>query len=477
MKAEIIIVSVGSGDPELMNAKTIKTILNAERLVLRTGNHPIVQWLRCQDLSFETLDSLYDTSSDFDQLNMRAAEYLLHLNDKSPVVYAVTDAYTDSTVRTLYELSHNPGDIQTIPGSCSYASCLSYVMQWYRDSCVTVIPAADFSGSRYDPNRAFLITEIDSPLLASDIKLIFSEYLEDEQTVYFIHDGSPVRPFCLFELDRQRHFDHLTSVFVPASRYTERKKHVLSDLAELMDYLRSPDGCPWDRVQTHLTLRPYMIEEAWECVAAIDQDDPEHLSDELGDLLFQIVFHASIGKDFDEFTLNDIISGICEKMIRRHPHVFCSENQDASGRDIPDWEKLKRLESGTVTPAQSLNEIPSSLPALKYVSKILKKLRSVPSVQREPGIVISEIRSLLNSFPESRSGMNDDDLGSLLWLCAELCTGYHQDSEMLLHQTAEKMVRQLNQAEKKAIGDGKSLEDLTFEDLRVYLNYVKGEIE
>jgi tetrapyrrole methylase family protein/MazG family protein len=126
----------------------------------------------------------------------------------------------------------------------------------------------------------------------------------------------------LYQLDNQKHYDHTAAVFLPGVDYLHRARHTFEDLERIVSRLRAPDGCPWDSVQTHRSLTPYMVEEAWEVVNAIEEDDPDHLADELGDVLFQVFIHASIGKSCGEFTLTDILTDICRKMIHRHPAVF-----------------------------------------------------------------------------------------------------------------------------------------------------------
>ena len=135
----------------------------------------------------------------------------------------------------------------------------------------------------------------------------------------------------------------------------------LEALKEIMALLRSPEGCPWDREQTHQSIRRNMLEEAYEAVEAIDEDDPEHLKEELGDVLLQVVFHARMAQEAGRFTLDDVIDGVCQKLIYRHPHVFAGvESQDA----LATWDAQKRQEKGQRTTGDALDAVARALPAL-----------------------------------------------------------------------------------------------------------------
>lgn len=478
MESRIVIVSLGPGDPDLLNCKTLQAIRDASCIILRTGRHPFTAWLQKNQLSFSTLDALYEEADSFDHLNSLITDRLIHEASENNIVYAVTDAYTDSTVKHL--MRHLPSGIKAavIPSVSTYDLYLSSSLPFLKDSCMEVAPAYDLlSAGFYNPNISLLITEIDNEILAGQIKIFLSDKLDDESVVYLFRGPEPV-PVKLYELDRQKGFDHLTALLIPGTGYISRSRHVLDDLVRIMETLRSDHGCPWDRIQTHDSLRTYLIEEAWECVAAIDQDEQDHLCEELGDLLFQIIFHASIGQSFDEFTLSDIISSVCSKMIRRHPHVFSDADLKDPAAVSEAWEHIKQTETGHQTVLKSLEDVSSSLPSLKYASKTLKKLDQIPGTARASDRIIADIQNNLNRIASLQTGSGTSLLyGSLLFLCCELCYRKGLDSEVILHQTVDHLKSCLSKAEIHILHDGKSLERLTFEELCVYLKYVEGEIE
>ncbi len=478
MKKNITVVSLGPGDPDLLNIKTIDAIRKTRSLILRTSRHPIVDWLNQNHIVFSSLDHLYDIYDNFDDLDREIATFLIQKSSSSSLVYAVPDACMDRSVRTLFRLSSGQIDIHVIPGIGSGNLYLSEVISELNDSPVSIVSAYDFADSGlYNPDLSVLITELDNPLLAGRIKIILSEVLEDDHEIIMIRDQNNAFRIPLYEMDRVAGIDHRTSVFIPSSVFLSRHRFVLNDLILIMDKLRAPQGCPWDRIQTHSTLRPYLVEEAWECVAAIEQNDTDHLCEELGDLLFQIVFHSAIARVYDEFTLNDVISSVCEKMIRRHPHVFSDANFSDADSVKAAWEKIKQEETGHRSVPDSLEDVSVGLPALKYASKILKKLKQNNSFERSMTRILSDIQQLAQRINTPDNQASESELGVLLLLCVELCSRAGIDSELALHLTVDRLKHRIKDNDKKTIKDGKSFEHLTFDELGVYLQYVEGEIE
>ena len=478
MNHDIVIVSLGSGDPDLLNSRTLETLRSTQCLILRTSRHPFSLWLENNHISYSSCDDLYESSEDFDDLDRRIASFLLQQADVCSLVYAVTDATMDRSVRTLVRMSSGPASVSIIPGIGISSLHLSHALPYLDDSGVTVIPAYDFADTGfYDPNQSVLITELDNPLLAGQIKIRLSVALDDEYRIVLLNDQDAPVLIPLYELDRYHHIDHRTAVLVPSSGYMNRNHFVMNDLISIMEKLRSPEGCPWDKQQTHKSLQPYLVEEAWECVAAIDQDDMDHLCEELGDLLFQIVFHSSVAQSFDEFSLNDVLTSVCGKMIRRHPHVFSGLSiQDADSVAV-SWEKIKQKETGHLKITDSLEDVSSGLPSLKYAAKSLKKLCQSDQFSRPSLQILSDIRQIADHFAAEPDHIAETDIGRFLLLCSELCCSLHVDGELVLHQAVDSLKNKLRQVESRLHNDGKSLEHLTFSELGVYLQCVEGEIE
>ena len=473
----VTVVSLGPGDPDLLNLKTVRTLKEAKALILLTDRHQTAGWLKQEGITFESLDRIFESAEDFDVLHRAAADFVLKKAETCPVVFAVPDACSDMTVRALSRSVPDPSLVTAVPGTGYYDVFLSQALDTVPDSDIRVASASDFLSGAYDPGKPLLILEIDSEILAGQLKLRLSDYQEDESEILLLRIGALPSRIPLYELDRQASYNPQTAAVIPATDYLHRDRFVLQDLILIMEKLLSPEGCPWDREQTHRSLRPYLAEEAWECIASIDQEDMEHLPDELGDLLLQIVFHSCIGKQYDEFTMDDVVSAICRKMIRRHPHVFAGMSPQEAQQIPGFWEKLKQAETGHRGVIDSLEDVSSSLPSLKYSGKLFKKLSVLPAFQRTPARIAEEMRRMLSQEGPISGRNPEESAGLLLLLASELCFRLGLDAELLLHQAADRLKERMKEEEICGKKCGKSIESLTFSELGVYLKHVEGEIE
>ena len=366
----ITLIPLGPGDVELMTLKSLKALKNAEKLVLRTNKHPVADWLKEEGIPFETLDTLYETSYDFDELNQKAAR---HLWAMAPVSYAVADPVWDETVSALHTACPPDGRIVTLPGVTLADQCLAALPGGRMEPGLTLLPAQDVENAALCPTRPLMVTELNSPVLSGQVKLKLMTLYPDEQEIVFFAPGGGVKKIPLADLDRQKKYDHTACAYLPGLTFGQRDRFDIADLRALMTRLRGPGGCPWDREQTHQSLRPYLIEEAYETAAAIDADDPDQIADELGDVLLQVVFHADVGQQYGEFQLEDVTSAICRKMIRRHAHIFGAVHCDTAQEVSQSWEKIKRQEMGNAALHEMMLSVPRALPQLIRAQKVLKK--------------------------------------------------------------------------------------------------------
>lgn len=463
----ITVVSIGPGDPSFLNVITVRTLRDASPLVLRTGRHPLSVWLETEGMAFRTLDHLYETSDDFDALSRAAAEELWSLSGTSPyLVYAVSDVLTDRTVDALFSSRPEGGEVQLVPGFSFADYYLPACRPFFSTADIRICPAASFDGTGLQPSRPLLITELNDEITAGEVKQALAAWIRDEETVLFLPGDGKALPVPLYELDRQPFYDHLSAVACGPFSYEQRSRKTLEDLMEIMDRLRAPGGCPWDRKQTHQSLEPYVVEEAWEVVGAAEENDPLHLAEELGDLLFQVVFHTSIGKSFDEFTMDDVLSAICQKMIRRHPHVFAPASGSGAtdaAVELPEagtritaeqvtdnWDKIKQAETGSKTPLEALKDVSPALPALRYAEKLLRKMKHVPALpDPAPAEITESIRSLAEDLdPALPVSELEKRFAALLFACSRLSAALGLDSEILLHEFTARLIRDCQTLEK-----------------------------
>ena len=444
MQSLITLVSIATGDPDFLNAKTVNALKESDRVFLRTSHSPITSWLKKEKICFSSLDNLYDTAEDFDHLSLAIAEHLWGQARLSPIVYAVPDLMVDSSVQELYRLCPGDGNIVVIPSIGLSDVIQASIRPLLLSSDLRTLSASDFLLADYDPNTSVLITELDNPILAGDVKIHLSAFLDDIYQVIFLGSAAIQTEIPLYELDRQQNIDHLSAVFIPGRQYCSRNNFTLYDLEKIMDHLRDPQsGCPWDRKQTSDSLKEYIIEEAWETVGAIEENDPEKIADELGDLLFQIIFQSAIGKSKGDFDIRDVLNHICRKMIRRHPHVFHNESCNSEKEINLKWEEIKSVENGDNSVYDSLKNISTSLPSLRFSQKLLKKTLLYNNQELLLSDILKKICELSSVLNSKQFNSDPSVVGDLLLNCAFYCQLQQLDAETLLHHAAEKYMDEI----------------------------------
>jgi len=250
-------------------------------------------------------------------------------------------------------------------------------------------------------------------------------------------------------------------------------------LKEVMRILREPGGCPWDRAQNHQTLRPYLLEETYEALERIDEGDIDGLREELGDLLLQVVFHARIAEEGGRWELADVIRGIREKLLRRHPHVFGELKLDTPQDVRDEWEKIKLRDNGDPeTEKSTLGGVPKMLPALTRAFRVQEKMAGVGFDWPSSEGALEKLREEMEETIEAvRSGDRDqaeEEIGDLLFSAvnAARLTGF--SAEEALRRSTEKVIRRFREVEKRAAGDGHRLSELTLEVMDGYWDKAKA---
>jgi len=241
-------------------------------------------------------------------------------------------------------------------------------------------------------------------------------------------------------------------------------EHTCDRLIEIMARLRGSQGCPWDREQTHDSLKRYLIEEAYEILDAIDSQDPQHLKEELGDLLLQIVFHAQIASESNRFDMGDVLEGIITKLIRRHPHVF-GETEVTSAREVLlNWEEIKSKEKKER--ASIIAGIPRSFPALIYAFKLQSRAAKVGFDWEDVEGVFEKILEEVDELKRAKIGKGEieDEVGDLLFAIVNLARHFDIDPELALEKTNKKFERRFRYIEDKASEKGGNLAEMSLEE-------------
>ena len=375
----LIICALGPDDPQLLTRAAYAALTSQSPLLLRTARHGVADELTALGKAFSTLDDIYEDCEDFDELCEAAYERICDFARASQEsVYAVSDPASDETVHALCNDLPDDISLKVLPGVTLTDTALSASLPLGATTQdARTLSVLSLDEAQIDPLTPLVITEIDTRVLAGEAKLFLMRVYPDELPLYFLPHGSDRAvqiPLC--EVDHQSNYGHTCALIVPPVAYEVRERFVMRDLEDIMRRLRSFNGCEWDREQTHESLRRYLIEEAYEACDAIDADDPDKLCDELGDVLFQVVFHAAIAQEHADFAFEDVVSAICLKMIERHEHVFGGKDLDSTQAISDNWERIKREQRGEMTTAQAIRDLTKTLPALMRAQKALKKARA-----------------------------------------------------------------------------------------------------
>ena len=464
---KITVLGLGSGSIDALPVKNLRILESGAPIFLRTGKHPVVEDLQVMGIEYKSFDSIYEKHGAFEDVYTEIVDILISEveRNKDKIIYGVPGLpmVAEETVALLIK---NAGDIKV--DIVSAPSGLEAVYGALKiDPChgLIILDALSFDESKLNHEVPILFTQVYNKMVASELKLTLMEHYPDEHYIKVVKAaGIPSQEVIisipLYQLDRIDWIDHLTSIYVPSMvkqrpgrrRYDETAdcKYCLGDLVKVMDRLRGPDGCPWDKEQTHSSLKKYLIEEAYEVLDAIDDKNVNKLCEELGDLLLQIVFHAQIASEQGSFHINDIIVGITEKLIRRHPHVFEGLQVDSAGEVVINWENIKEKEKekGSV-----LEDIPRNLPALMRAEKIQKKAARVgfdwPSIEGPWLKVKEELGELEEVIKLDEGARVKEELGDLFFAIVNVGRFLELDCEEALQSTNAKFIRRFSYIERQ----------------------------
>lgn len=257
--------------------------------------------------------------------------------------------------------------------------------------------------------------------------------------------------------------------------FQKKEKYNFNDLLRIMEILRAPDGCMWDREQDHQSIRRNFIEETYEVCEAIDEQDPEHLKEELGDVLLQVVFHTEMEKEKGVFDIGDVADGICKKLIYRHPHIFGTVEVGSSEEILRNWDELKRKEKHQETDTSALESVAKSLPGLIRAEKLQKKAAKVGFDWENAQGALEKVEEELDEVKRAVAGDGDpeEELGDLLFAVVNVARHLKVDPERAMEKTCNKFVRRFAEMERQARQENKALSDLSLTELDTLWNRSK----
>lgn len=474
--AKISIVGLGPGDIDDLSRKAWRVLKNAKTVYLRTSRHACVSCLPQNEITYHSFDNLYENSEAFEDVYTTIVNTIIDEAKKGQdIVYAVPGdplVGESTTMRIMKQAQIDSIDVEIINGISFIEPMLALIGIDALDG-LQIYDGLDIVTMHHpplNPDYPALIGQVYSRQVASNVKLTLMNQYHDDFEVTLIHaagnsEGESVEKLPLYKIDRSERINHLTSLYVP--KLGEMAS--FEQFQEIIAHLRAPEGCPWDRKQTHTSLRPYLLEEAYEVLEAIDNDDPQALYEELGDLLLQIVLHTQIAIDDGEFYMSDVLRHVSAKMVRRHPHVWGDVDVNNNADQVlSNWEALKQQEKADKGEEDKsmLNGIPKGLPALLQAYQYQARAAKVGFDWDDRADVIAKIREEIDELINAETDAEKaDEFGDLLFALVNWARWMKIEPENALRDANSKFYRRFNYIEQAVKSNGKLLTDYTLAEL------------
>lgn len=445
----ITVVALGCAKGQL-TISGAEAIDKAEKVFVKTALTDTYDYFKNKGVDCVTLDFIYEKSQNFDELDNEIADYLL--SQGGDIVYCVNGSgYEDRSVALLAQKT----DVNILPSA-------SFGIAGGKPSVASVLISAyelvSMKGFNYDTRTSLCVSDIDNAFIAGEVKLILQNILGDEETAYF--NGKQIS---IYELDRQGAYDYATTLYIPPKNLVDKSRFNFADLYQIMRILRGENGCQWDKAQTHESIRQNAVEEAYELVEAINNDDIDNIIEESGDLFLQSIFHCVIAEDCGEFSLEDCLSGICRKLIDRHTHIFGDVIANTPEEALKAWDNAKAKEKHYASASDKIDKIAGALPALMRAYKVQKAVSKVGFEFDDFEQVVGKIREEVDEFCKAKTADElEDEGGDVLIAVVNALRWKKVEPEIALSRAIDKFVKRFKYVEDKCGGDmqSKSLDEL-----------------
>lgn len=482
MSAQITIVGLGSGDVDQLTVGIFRKLEQAEKLFVRTKDHPALEAL---EADFVTFDEVYESKNSFPEVYAEIANRLLQVAveglDTEEIIYAVPGhpMVAEKTVQILREQGQALNITVNVLGGESFLDEAFTRLGFDPIEGFQLLDAAQLNAQLLQPQLHTVIGQVYDTFTASDVKLSLMELYPDDFEVIVCHylgvqgkeiiERTPV-----YELDRTENYGNLSLIYVPRTEDEQIRNRTFARLHEIVGILRSPGGCPWDQEQTHQSLRQNFIEETYEVLETIDDDDPEHMQEELGDVLLQIMLHAQIEEETGAFTVYDVIESLNQKLIFRHPHVFGDREANDAQTALQNWDAMKAEEKklkGTLdVTASLLDGVPRDLPALLTAYKIQKKAAKVgfdwENIEGAFAKMDEELLELKEAVREGHDALDQQlELGDVLFCAVNIARFINADPEQSLALVNRKFKHRFQYIEQVLHTQGKDILSMSLVEL------------
>jgi tetrapyrrole methylase family protein / MazG family protein len=467
----ITLLGLGPGNPEHLTREAWQILESAPEIWLRTSQHPVVSQVSISGHLF-SFDDLYETSTDFQEVYATIIARVLELGRRPEgVIYAVPGHpyIAETTGLEISRRAHAEGISVRVVQGLSFLEPVFTALgldPFPGTALVDALELAALQAPSFPPSLPALIAQIHSRLVASDVKLTLNAFYPDDHPVRMVHAAGTkdqlVESLPLYKIDRSRKIGLLTVLYLPPLD----AQSSFESFQEVIARLRAPDGCPWDREQTHLSLRRYLLEEAFEVLEALDEQDSRALVEELGDLLLQILLHAQIASENGDFNMSDVLRQVNQKIVRRHPHVFGDVVAGDSGAVLKNWERLKAEERNDKgkQDAGLLDSVAKALPALLQAEQYQDRASRVGLdflLGDRWNQLAAEIDGALSVSGSETTAL----LGELLFSIADLARRRRIDPESALRSANQQFKARVSAVELTVRQSGRGLQDQSQEEL------------
>ncbi|MGI2329731.1 nucleoside triphosphate pyrophosphohydrolase [Planococcus sp. YIM B11945] len=477
----IHIIGLGAGDLDQLPLGVYKKLKNSAELYVRTEDHPVLAELAQEGVAFLSFDAVYEKHDSFEPVYAEIADTLIRLALEKPIVYAVPGhpLVAEQTVQHLIEAEKTGLCRLSIEGGHSFLDALFGALRIDPIEGFQLVDGTDMKSGQLNMTQHLLIAQVYDSFSASEVKLTLMEKYPDDYPVTIVtaagSAAESLRTVPLYELDRSTEVNNLTTVYVPPATDRMQRLREWQTFRDIVAVLRSPEGCPWDREQTHESLSPYLIEEAHELLQAIQEEDDAAVAEELGDVLLQIFLHAQIGQDNGYFQLEDVLEAVSAKMIRRHPHVFGDAQVSGSDEVLANWQTIKAQEKPEAASLLEGQERFSSSLTTSY--NFQKKAAKVGFTWPDAEGAWTKFEEELQEFQaETAKGSKDrqlDELGDLLFTLVNIARFFDLSPEQAMLHANRKFQQRFEYVEKRVNEGTGDFSDYTLEQLDAFWNEAK----
>ncbi len=488
-KRGIVLLGLGPGDPNLLTREAWEHLQQVHEVYLRTHLHPAVEGFP-PGLVVHSFDDIYEAGETFEGVYAQIIDRVLELGaQETGVTYAVPGHpfVAETTGPEIARRAREQGiPVRVIEGiSFLDPTCTALGIDPFPNlALVDALDLASLHVPAYPVDSPALISQVYSRQVASEVKLTLNAVYPDEHRVRLVHAaGTPnllVEDLALYEIDRSPHIGLLTALYVPPLEADT----TLEGFQEIVAHLRAPDGCPWDKEQTLQSLGPDLLEETYEALHALDEEDYDGLREELGDLILLVTMLAQIASEEGFFQMTDVIQGIHHKIVRRHPHVFGEVNVDGTAGVLANWERLKEDERKSKNGQDPAGEIKGLLDGVGKTLPSLSRAQEFQSRAAHVGFDWPDIEGvkdkLLEEWREVAAASGKDqlekELGDLLFSVVNLVRWYQLDAETTLRKANQRFFHRFKFIEAGARKMDRNLSDLSMNEMETLWQEAKQNL-